>query len=37
VLSLFPELAERDHAFSQAARVCLKPHEADLLCKLMVA
>jgi hypothetical protein len=38
VLNLFPELAAaQEHAFSQAARVCLKPHEADLLCKLMVA
>ncbi|SFM27124.1 Hint domain-containing protein [Shimia aestuarii] len=37
VLHLFPELGERESAFSHAARVCLKPHEADILRKLMVA
>ena len=37
VLHLFPELSEREHAFSQAARVCLRSHEASILRKLMAA
>ena len=37
VLHLFPELKAQENAFSHAARMCLKPHEIDILCKLMAA
>ncbi|MEP2530992.1 Hint domain-containing protein [Shimia sp.] len=37
VLQLFPELDQADNALAQAARVCLKPYEAEILRKLLAA